>query len=71
LRFLKFAIKHIISCRGRGAGFSSAYGLAETLQLIVHMFPAPYNHGVLIGRDFQTITDASNAVCRTLLGLVA
>jgi len=68
---LRLAIELIISCRGRGAGLSFAYGLAETLRLIVRVCPAPYHGGVIIGRDCQTITEASEAVCRTLLGLVS
>jgi len=71
LRLLRLAIELIISCRGRGAGLSFAYGLAETLRLIVRVCPAPYHGGVIIGRDCQTITEASEAVCRTLLGLVS
>ena len=71
LRLLRLAIELIISCRGRGAGLTFAYGLAETSRLIVRVCPAPHNGGVSIGRDCQTITEASEAVCRTLVGLVA
>jgi len=41
------------------------------LRLVVRVCPAPYHGGVFIGRDCHTITEASDAVCCTLLGLVA
>ena len=69
-RLLRLAVELIFSCRGRAAGLAYAYGLAETLRCVVRVRPAPYHGGVFIGRDCHTIAESSDAVCRTLLGLV-
>jgi len=70
LRLLRLAMELIISCRGGAAGLAFAYGLAETLRCTVRVRPTHYHGGVFIGRDCHTIAEASDAVCRTLLGLV-
>jgi len=62
-------VEIVISCRGSNNGQAFAYEPAETLCRVVPVRPAPHHGGVFIGRDWHTIAQGCDAICRTLLGL--
>ena len=71
LQLLRLAIELVISCRGRPVGSAFSFELAEKLRRVVRVRPAPYNGGLLIGRDCHAIAQRSDVICRALLSLVA
>jgi len=55
IQLLRLAIELVISCRGRPVGSAFSFELTEKLRRVVRVRPAPYNRGLLIGRDCHAI----------------